>query len=308
MEGGGIPHERGPLKSWGRETALALARISPAIIVLAVIIVLPALDLFWISLNNYSPGIGSDFVGAGNYESLIRDSGFQAAALRSVAYVVGVVLLQLLTGMGIALLLDNALPFRALWTIFLIAPFAVSPIVAVVSWKYLLDPSFGLVNYLITRLGLPPVPWFNGPITSMAGVVIVAVWKGFSFIAIILFAALRAIPSELKEAARIDGATPLQIFRYVKLPLILPALSIVALFEIIHAVREFDIIQTMTGGGPGTSTELFSNYLYRQAFGNFYFGLGASVGWIMLAATVVLASPVIWRTYQRMFTTEAMEK
>ncbi|HVT50007.1 MAG TPA: sugar ABC transporter permease [Dongiaceae bacterium] len=304
MESGDLTHGRGKLASWWRENALAIGLIFPAIAVLTVIIILPALNLFWISFNNYSPGIGSDFVGLGNYTSLIRDTGFQAAALRNVAYVVGVVLLQLLTGMGIALLLDNALPLRTLWTICLIAPFAVSPIVAVVSWKYLLDPSFGLVNYLITRLGLPPVPWFNGPATSMAGVVIVAVWKGFSFIAIILFAALRAIPSELKEAARIDGATPLQVFRYVKFPLILPALSIVALFEIIHAVREFDIIQTMTGGGPGTSTELFSNYLYRQAFGNFYFGLGASVGWIMLVVTVVLASPVIWRTYQRMFSLE----
>lgn len=289
---------------WWRRNGLALALLAPPTLLLFVFIVVPALSLLWTALTDYSPGLDPNFVGIRNFVSLVGNPGFQAAAIRNIVYVVVVVGLQLLVGLGIAVLLDNHLPFRALWMAILIAPFAVSPIVAVVSWKYLLDPSYGLANYIFSVLGLPSVPWLANPVTSMIAVVIVAVWKGFPFIAIILFAALRSVPFELKEAARIDGASTLQVFWLVTLPLIVPAISVVALFETIFAVREFDIIQTMTGGGPGGSTSLFSHYLYRTAFGNFDFGRGAAIGWIMLAVTLVLAFAIIWRTYKNMYNTQ----
>ncbi|MBS7701613.1 MULTISPECIES: sugar ABC transporter permease [unclassified Chelatococcus] len=293
---------------WWRRNGLALALLAPTTLLLVAFIVVPAFSLLWTALTDYSPGLDPNFVGIRNFVSLVDNPSFQVVAIRNIAYVVVVVSLQLLVGLGIAILLDNQLPLRALWMAILIAPFAVSPIVAVVSWKYLLDPSYGLANYIFSVLGLPSVPWLANPVTSMIAVVIVAVWKGFPFIAIILFAALRSVPVELKEAARIDGASTFQIFWSVKLPLIVPAISIVALFETIFAVREFDIIQTMTGGGPGGSTALFSHYLYRTAFGNFDFGMGAAVGWIMLAVTLVLAFAIIWRTYKNMYDTQGSTK
>lgn len=292
---------RMPIVRWLVGNGLALLLILPSIAILIAYIVLPALNLFWLSFTDYSPGLESRFVGLANYTSLIADPAFQAATVRNIIYVAGVVTLQVGVGLLIALLLDNPIPFRAMFMALLIAPYAVSPIVSVVMWKYMLDPSFGLVNYAISSIGLPRVPWFSNPVTSMLAVVIVAVWSSFSFTAIVAFAALRSIPGEILEAARVDGATPAQILFGIKLPLILPALSIVILFEIIYTIREFGIIQTMTGGGPGTSTEIFSLYLYRQAFSYFDFGKGSAVGWIMLLVTLVLSLFLVRRTFRSMF-------
>lgn len=278
----------------------ALIMVLP-ITLLLLIIAVPALALLGTAFTDYSPGMPVEFVGWDNFASLFSSSTFYAILWRNIVFVVGVVSLQLLVALGIALLLDNDVPGRRFWMALLIAPFAVSPVVGVVIWKNLLDPSYGIVNYVITGMGFPAVPWMSNPLTSMIAVVIVIVWRGFPFIALILFASIRAIPIEVKEAARIDGASALQAFWYVKLPFILPTISILALFETIFAVREFDVIQTMTGGGPGTSTSLLSHFLYRTAFGNFRFGLGAAVGWVMLALTILLAAFIIWRTYKDMF-------
>jgi multiple sugar transport system permease protein len=283
------------------ETVIAATAVTPPMLLMLLFIGIPAVALLATAFTDYSPGIDAEFIGMKNFTTLFNSPVFYAILLRNIGYVIGVVSLQLLVALGIALLLDNELPLRRLWMALLIAPFAISPVVGVVIWKNLLDPSYGLVNYVITSLGLPAVPWMSTPLTSMLAVVIVAVWRGFPFIAIILFAALRGIPTEVKEAAKIDGATAFQIFWHVKLPFIMPALSIMALFETIFAVREFDTIQTMTGGGPGTSTSLLSHYLYRTAFGTFRFGMGAAVGWVMLALTMLMAALIIWRAYRDMF-------
>jgi multiple sugar transport system permease protein len=183
----------------------------------------------------------------------------------------------------------------------IVAPYAVSPIVAVVMWKYMLDPNFGVVNFMIAHAGLPTVAWFTSAGTSMAGIVLIAVWKEFSFVTIVSFAALKAIPGDFVEAARIDGAGYAQVLRHIKLPMILPALAIVTMFRIIYTLREFAIVHTTTGGGPGTSTEILALYLYKEAFRYLNFGAGAATGWLMLVATVLTAGFLVRRTYRGMF-------
>ena len=295
------PDGRRRRRNRNAEDYIAIGVVAVPILLLLLFIGIPAIALLATAFSDYSPGIPTKFVGWKNFSTLFNSSVFYTILLRNVAYVVGVVSLQLIVALGIALILDNELPYRRIWMALLIAPFAISPVVGVVIWKNLLDPSYGLVNYVISSMGLPTVLWMSTPLTSMIAVVIVAVWRGFPFITIILFAALRGIPGEVKEAARMDGANAFQVFWYVKLPFIMPALSIMALFETIFAVREFDTIQTMTGGGPGTSTSLLSHYLYRTAFGTFRFGMGAAVGWVMLALTMAMAALIIWRAYRDMF-------
>ena len=129
-------------------------------------------------------------------------------------------------------------------------------------------------------------------------------WKEFSFTTIVLFAALTAIPKELDEASRMDGATAWQNLILVKIPLIVPAAVIVLLFRVIFTLREFGIPWTMTGGGPGTSTEILSIYLYKQAFRYSDFGAGAATGWLMLVVTVILSSFLIRRTFRGVFPEE----
>lgn len=284
-----------------RTSIKALLLLAPILIILCFFIVVPAFQLIWISLTNLSPGRPAEFVGLDNYIYVLSDPAFIAALLRNVAFVLVVVTLEVGVGFAIALVLQMKFPLRSLWFAIILAPFAVSPIVAVVMWKYMLDPTFGVVNYAISSVGLPRVPWMTDGPTSMAVIIIVAVWKEFAFTTIILFAALTSIPKELYEASRVDGATPWQNLVLVKIPLIAPAIAIVLLFRIIFTLREFGVPWTLTGGGPGTATEILSIYLYKQAFRYSDFGAGAAIGWIMLAVTVLLSSFLIRRTYRGMF-------
>lgn len=283
-------------------TWLAAALLGPVAIVLLAIIVVPSIDLLFMSFTDASPGMDTEWVGWKNYVRILSNPDFQAALIRNVVFVVTVVGLEMLIGLGIALLLENPLPLRGLWMALIVAPYAVSPIVAVVMWKYMLDPNFGVVNFMMGSAGFPTVAWFTSAGTSMAGIIIIAVWKEFSFVTIVSFAALKAIPNDFVEAARIDGAGYPQILRHIKLPMILPALSIVMMFRIIYTLREFAIVHTTTGGGPGTSTEILALYLYKQAFRYLNFGAGAATGWLMLLATLLLAGFLVRRTYRGMFT------
>jgi ABC-type sugar transport system permease subunit len=285
----------------GGETWLAAALLAPVVLVLCAIIVAPSIDLLLMSFTDASPGMDARWVGLRNYTRILSDPDFQAALIRNVLFVVTVVAAEMLVGLVIALLLENEVPLRGLWMALIVAPYAVSPIVAVVMWKYMLDPNFGVVNFMIGSAGLPTVGWFTSAGTSMAGIIIIAVWKEFSFVTIVSFAALRAIPGDFVEAARIDGAGYGQILRHIKLPMILPALSIVAMFRIIYTLREFAIVHTTTGGGPGTSTEILALYLYKEAFRYLNFGVGAATGWIMLLTTLLLAGFLVRRTYRGMF-------
>lgn len=282
-------------------TWVAAALLGPVAIVLLAMIVVPSIDLLFMSFTDASPGMETKWIGLKNYAHILSDPEFRAALLRNVLFVVAVVALEMLVGIGIALLLENPVPLRGLWMALIVAPYAVSPIVAVVMWKYMLDPNFGVVNFMIGSAGLTPIAWFTSAGTSMAGIILIAVWKEFSFVTIVSFAALKAIPNDFVEAARIDGAVYRQVLRYIKLPMILPALSIVMMFRIIYTLREFAIVHTTTGGGPGTSTEILAIYLYKEAFRYLNFGVGAATGWLMLLATLLLAGFLVRRTYRGMF-------
>jgi len=282
-------------------TWLAAALVGPVLIAVVAIIVAPSIELLFMSFTDASPGMETKWIGLKNYTHILSDPVFRAALLRNVLFVVAVVALEMVVGICIALLLENPVRLRGLWMALIVAPYAVSPIVAVVMWKYMLDPNFGVVNFMIGSAGLTPIAWFTSAGTSMAGIILIAVWKEFSFVTIVSFAALKAIPNDFIEAARIDGAVYRQILRHIKLPMILPALSIVMMFRIIYTLREFAIVHTTTGGGPGTSTEILALYLYKEAFRYLNFGVGAATGWLMLLATLMLAGFLVRRTYRGMF-------
>ncbi len=290
-----------PRHRFNASTWVAAALLGPVAVVLLAMIVVPSIDLLFMSFTDASPGMETKWIGLKNYAHILSDPEFRAALLRNVLFVVAVVALEMLVGIGIALLLENPVPLRGLWMALIVAPYAVSPIVAVVMWKYMLDPNFGVVNFMIGSAGLTPIAWFTSAGTSMAGIILIAVWKEFSFVTIVSFAALKAIPNDFVEAARIDGAVYGQVLRYIKLPMILPALSIVMMFRIIYTLREFAIVHTTTGGGPGTSTEILAIYLYKEAFRYLNFGVGAATGWLMLLATLLLAGFLVRRTYRGMF-------
>jgi len=208
-------------------------------------------------------------------------------------------------GLAIALLFAGGVPMRKVLISIVLAPYAISEVAAVVMWRFMLDPSVGMVSQTLAAFGLPTIEWAVIPSHGLAAVCALSVWLHLPFTFLILYAARLAIPADLYEAARIDGATPWQQFRYVTLPTLVPAILVAVLFRYIFAFRMFSEVWLITGGGPARSTEVLAVYLYQEAFRYNEFGLAAATGWLMVVASVVLATPYLYVAYKRTLANDA---
>lgn len=275
--------------------ATRLALLAPAPVLVFVVLLVPALYLIWLSLHVSSFGLQPRFVGFENYARILADPYFWRSLINTGVIVLVVVHVELLLGLGIALLFASGVPMRRLLLAAVLAPYAVSEVAAVVMWRYLFDPEVGHVAYALQSLGLPVLDWAVNPTHGLLLVALLSIWLHLPFTFMILYAARLAIPTELYEAARIDGASPWQVFRRVSLPLLVPALLIAALFRMIFAFRLFSEVWLLTGGGPARSTEVVAVYLYLEAFRYNAFGAASATGWLMVVASLLLAAPYLWR-------------
>jgi multiple sugar transport system permease protein len=275
--------------------ATRLALLAPAPALVFVVLLVPALYLVWLSLHVSSFGLQPRFVGLENYARILADGYFWRALWNTALIVLVVVHVELLLGLGMALLFAAGLPMRRLLLAVVLAPYAVSEVAAVVMWRYLFDPEVGHVSYALQALGLPALDWAVNPTHGLLLVALLSIWLHLPFTFMILYAARLAIPLELYEAARIDGASPWQAFRRVSLPLLVPAILIAALFRMIFAFRLFSEVWLLTGGGPARSTEVVAVYLYLEAFRYNAFGAASATGWLMVLGSLLLAAPYLWR-------------
>jgi multiple sugar transport system permease protein len=187
-----------------------------------------------------------------------------------------------------ALLFASGLLFRRMLLVAVLAPYAVSEVVAGAMWRFLFDPDIGPISVALTSLGLPILDWSFEPRDAMLMIGLLTIWMHLPFTFIILYAARLAIPQDLYEAARIDGGTPWQLFRRVTVPLLAPAIIVALLFRYIFAFRMFSEVWLLTQGGPVRSTEVLAVYLYREAFTYNAFGTASATAWIMVFASLVL--------------------
>ncbi len=271
------------------------AFVAPVHLLLLLVIVLPGTYVVWLSVTASSFGRAPVFVGLANYVHVLGDPYFWRALGNTVLLVLIVVHVELLAGLGMALLFASGLPVRRLLLAAVLAPYAVSEVSAVVMWRYLFDPDIGPVTTTLHALGLPSLDWTFSPTDGLWMVALLSVWLNLPFTFVILYAARLALPAHLYEAARVDGSTALQSFRHITLPLLLPAMLIAMLFRYIIAFRLFSEVWLLTGGGPVRSTEVVAVYLYLEAFRYNAFGPAAATGWIMVAVSLLLAAGYIWR-------------
>jgi len=279
----------------------AIALVTPVQLMIGGIIFLPAIYVFWLSLNQSSFGQAATFVGLANYAKVLADPYFWKALLNTVIVVAIVVHVELLIGLGMALFFASGVPLRALLLAIVLAPYAVSEVSAVVMWRFLFEPDVGMMSRLLATIGLPPIEWAVNPSHGLAMVSLLSIWLHLPFSFIILYAARLSIPSDLYEAASIDGASAWTSFRRITLPLLMPALLIAALFRYIFAFRLFSEVWLMTGGGPARSTEVMAVYLYLEAFRYNAFGSAAATGWLLVLASLLLALFYLRRLYKEMF-------
>lgn len=265
-----------------------LPLIAPVHLLILSVIVIPSLYVVWLSMMESSFGQQARFVGFENYARVLGDPAFRSALWNTIIIVVVAVHVELVLGLLTALLFANGLPFRRTLLVIVLAPYAISEVIAVVMWRFLFDPYAGPVTLFLQSVGLPILDWSFEPSHAMIMIALLTIWLHLPFTFVILYAARLAIPSDLHEAARIDGATKLQVFRRVTMPLMGPAIAIALLFRYIFAFRIFSEVWLLTGGGPARTTEVVAVYLYNEAFSYNAFGTASATAWIMVAASLIL--------------------
>ena len=219
------------------------------------------------SLTNtklYIPAV--KFVGLKNYVNLFQDDVFLTGLAVTLTYTVLVLLIQIPLGIVVALLLDVPTRLRKLFCTTLVLPLLLPPIVAALMWKTMMQPASGVLNYLLSLVGLGPFPWLTSTQTALLSVVLIDTWVYMPFAALILLAGLQSVPEESVEAALVDGASGWAVFRYIKVPWILPYILLVTLFRAADALKTFDLIYPTTRGGPLDSTRVLHVMAYEEVF------------------------------------------
>jgi len=276
------------------EAWAAGAFVTPAALVILLVVAYPLVRALWLSVHDVvltRPG-EEPFVGLQNYATELGSVDFWSAVWRSLFFTVSSTAIELVLGVGLALLMDQPLRLRWLLRSLVILPWALPTIVNALMWRWIDNAEYGALNALLFQSGLIDGyrQWLSDPGTAMWMVIIADAWKMTPLVAILVLAALQGISREQLEAARVDGAGTLATFRYVVLPLLTPTLLIVLVLRTMEAFKVFDIIWIMTNGGPANTTQTIAIYAYQTAYRAYDFGRGAALGYLIALAIMVLAA------------------
>jgi multiple sugar transport system permease protein len=266
--------------------------VAPAVILLLAITAYPLVYNLWNSFHSENLSIATGqggFVGVDNYTKMFKSSEWVSALLRTFAFAGASVAIETLLALGLALMLHRRFRGRGLLRVAVLIPWAVPTVVSATLWKTMFDPRAGFVDYIF---GLHTT-WLAGVWTSWAAIFVADAWKNVPFIAIILLAGLQVIPTEIYEAARMDGASWSQSFRRLTLPLLKPALAVALVFRLLSALLVFDVIYIMTGGGPGLSTETLSFLNWQTFLVDTDFGYGGAISVMLVVMCLVLAGIIM---------------
>lgn len=266
--------------------------IAPAFIALIIVLLYPLFYSFWLSFHQWTLRTfkqGVPFIGFDNYVNLFSNPDFLNSLRITLTFVILAISFELILGMGLALLLTQNIKAKWFFRSMILLPMMATNVVIGLMWRLLLNYQYGLVNYYLGQLGFLPIEWLSSPKIAMASVVLVDVWNTTSFVALMLMAGLQSLPEEPYEAAKMDGASGIQSFFYLTVPLLKPIILVVLLWRFIDTFRIFDVIYLLTAGGPARVTETVSIYIYRYGFQSFNLGVAAASSFIMLIIMLVVA-------------------
>ena len=291
----GLTRQPGKKPRQMRSGSLRWALLGPALAIIGLTIIYPLISSFissfrqWRLIDSPNPG---PFIGLANYTRAFTDAGFLNSLGVSALYIFVSVSLTLILGLGIALILQKPTPLNVFTRTLLIFPFAVAPVLKGFSWRFMLNPEYGVYAKMIGAV-VPPLKgyvWLGHDFTALLTVAFSEIWGWAPLFALMFIGAIGSIPAEATEAARVDGATSFQIFRKITLPLLAPVIYIVALLKIISAFKMFDQINVMTGGGPGDSTQTLYYYVYQVAFRNLDMGYASALSYILVVIMAIIST------------------
>ena len=268
--------------------------ILPAGIVVAAVIVFPWVFTLYMSLQDYHVSSPMSFAGLDNYRRMFADERFVWAVLRTIYFTALAVVFPTVLGLVAALCFNKQFPLRGVARTIFILPMMATPVAISLVWTMMFHPQLGVLNYLLTSAGLPPSTWVYESSTVIPTLVMVETWQWTPLVMLIVLGGLASLPIDPYEAAKLDGATPWQSFRHITLPLVWPFILVALVLRAVDALKAFDTIFVITGGGPGTSSETLNLYLYQEAFA--YYDIGYACAIVVVFFVLIMAITLLLTT------------
>lgn len=267
-----------------------LLLLLPAVLVILAVLVYPIAYGLYLSFFNFQMTLSPErtFIWLANYRKLFSNPDFLNSMRVTAQFTLMTVSAELVIGLGLALLLMLEFPYRAIFRAFILLPLMVPPLVSGLLWRLMYDHELGVLSFFIRQAGFEPPVFLGDPKIALMAVSATEVWRATPFMVLVMLAALQAVPSDLHEAAQIDGAGAFDRFRSITLPLILPVVLIALLFRTVDVLRTFDLVYLLTQGGPGTTTEVLSMFIFRYGFQSFDMGLTSAASMILFLLTLIV--------------------
>jgi multiple sugar transport system permease protein len=265
---------------------------APAIVAVVLVIGYPlawAANLSFLSADALAPRGTPEYVGLDNYAAMLGSRDFRAAILQTLGFVVSTLALELLIGFPVALLLNRKLRGIGLFRLIVALPLLIAPSVAGLLFRFLFADQYGAVNHLLSLVGIEGPLWGANPWAARTAILIANLWLATPFVVLVLLAGMASLPEEPFEAARVDGARSWQLFRFIMLPLLRPAILVILVVRVTDAFRVFDLVYILTGGGPGNFTDVASTFIYREAFVRVEFPQAAAASFMLVALVAALS-------------------
>ena len=263
--------------------------VVPALVVILAVIVFPWLFTIWMSVHDWHIAQDQTFAGLANYANLLTDQRFLESIVHTLYFTVLAVVLPVVFGVLSAVVFHQRFPWRGVLRAVFIMPMMATPVAVALVWTMMFHPQLGVLNYLMTAIGLPAQLWVYDQSTVIPSLVLVEVWHWTPLVMLIVLGGLAALPTEPYESALIDGASHWQMFRHITFPLVLPFIMVAVIIRTIDALKAFDTIFVITQGGPGTASETINIYLYLQAFSFYNIGHASAVVVVFFVIIVVLS-------------------
>ena len=267
--------------------------VVPAGVVVAAVIVFPWVFTLYMSVHDWHIGGAQTWAGLANYERLLTDDRFQWSVIRTLYFTALAVFFPMLLGIAAAVCFERKFPLRGVARTIFVLPMMATPVAIALVWTMMFHPQLGVLNFLLTSVGLPPSQWSYSSTTVIPTLVLVETWQWTPLVMLIVLGGLASLPTDPYEAAKLDGASSWDTFRHITLPLVWPHIVVALVIRTIDALKAFDTIFVISNGGPGTSSETINIFLYLQAFAFYDMGYASAVV-VVFFVIILLISLVLF--------------